>query len=62
MQKVVGTFAWYAGATDPTMSKTFSLIAGRQAQATEDFEKRLSTFWTITQPTQIQLCDLWQAR
>ena len=40
----MGAFAWYAGATDPTMSKTLSSIAGRQAQATEDLEKEVKHF------------------
>ena len=44
IQKVVGAFAWYAGATDPTMAKTLSSIAGRQAHATEDLEKEVKHF------------------
>ena len=40
----MGAFAWYAGATDPTMAKTLSSIAGRQAQATEDLEKEVRHF------------------
>jgi len=51
IQKIVGVFAWYAGAIDPTVSKTFSSIAGRQAQATEDLEKRLNILWIIVHPT-----------
>ena len=35
IQEIVGSFAWYARATDPTMAKTLSTIAGRQAKATE---------------------------
>ena len=46
-QKNVGAFAWYAGATDPTMSKTLSSIARRQAQATKDLEKEVKHLWII---------------
>ena len=44
IQMIVGAFAWYAGATDPTMAKTLSSIAGRQAQATENLEKEVKQF------------------
>ena len=44
IQKIVGAFAWYAGATDPTMWKTLSSIAGQQAQATENLEKEVKQF------------------
>ena len=44
IQTIVGAFAWYAGATDPTMSKTLSSIAGRHAQATKDLEKEVKHF------------------
>ena len=50
IQKVVGAFAWYAGATNPTMPKTLSSIAGRQTQVIKDLEKRLNISWTIVQP------------
>lgn len=44
IQRVVRAFAWYAGATDPTMPKTLSSIAERQATATEDLEKEVKNF------------------
>ena len=34
IQDIVGTFAWYSCATDPTMAQTLSSIASRQAKAT----------------------------
>ena len=34
IQEIVGAFAWYARATDPTMAKTLSSIAARQEEAT----------------------------
>ena len=44
IQEIVGAFAWYARATDPTMSKMLSSIAGRQADATENVEKEVKHF------------------
>ena len=44
IQKIVIAFAWYEGVTDSTMSKTLSSIAGRQAQATKDLEKKVKHF------------------
>ena len=44
IQEVVGTFAWYSAATDPTMAKTLSSIAGRQAKATEQVRKEVKHF------------------
>ena len=44
IQEIVGTFAWYSAATDPTMAKTLSSIAGRQAKATEQLKKEVKHF------------------
>ena len=44
MQDVVGTFGWYARATDPTMEKTLSSIAGRQAKATQQLKEEVKWF------------------
>ena len=44
IQEIVGSFAWYSRATDPTMAKTLSSIAGRQAEATENLEEEVRHF------------------
>ena len=44
IQDIVGTFGWYARATDPTMEKTLSSIAGRQAKATQQLKKEVEWF------------------
>ena len=44
IQEIVGAFAWYARATDPTMAKTLSSIAGRQAAATENLGEEVKHF------------------
>ena len=44
IQDIVGTFAWYARATDPTMAHTLSSIAARQCKATENLEEEVSHF------------------
>ena len=44
VQDVVGTFAWYARAVDPTMAATMSSIASRQATATEQLEEEVKQF------------------
>ena len=44
VQEAVGAFAWYARSTDPTMAKTLSSIATRQATATEKVKAELHQF------------------
>jgi hypothetical protein len=44
IQDIVGTFAWYARATDPTMARTLSSIAARQSKATVNLEEEVSHF------------------
>ena len=44
IQDVVGTFAWYARACDPTMAATLSSIATRQAKATTNLEDEVKHF------------------
>ena len=44
IQEIVGTFAWYSAATDPTMAKTLSSIASRQAKATEQLKREVNHF------------------
>ena len=44
IQKVVGIFAWYARAIGPTMAKTLSSIAGRQAEATKNLDREVKHF------------------
>ena len=44
IQDIVGTFGWYARATDPTMEKTLSSIAGRQAKATQQLKEEVYCF------------------
>ena len=44
IQEVVGTFAWYARACDPTMAATLSSIATRQSKATTNLEEEVKQF------------------
>ena len=44
IQDVVGTFAWYVRACDPTMVATLSSIATRQANATTNLEDEVHQF------------------
>jgi len=44
IQEIVGTFAWYSAATDPTMARTLSSIAGRQSNATEQVKAEVKQF------------------
>ena len=44
IQDVVGTFAWYGRAVDPTMGATMSSIASRQSKATENLEAEVKQF------------------
>ena len=44
IQDVVGTFAWYARACDPTMAATLSSIATRQSKATTNLEEEVNQF------------------
>ena len=44
IQDVVGTFAWYARACDPTMAATLSSIATRQSKATTNLEAEVKQF------------------
>ena len=44
IQDVVGTFAWYSRACDPTMAATLSSIAGRQSKATTDLDAEVKHF------------------
>jgi len=44
IQEVVGTFAWYSRAVDPTMAATMSSIASRQSRGTEDLEQEVKQF------------------
>ena len=44
IQDVVGTFAWYARACDPTMAATLSSIATRQTKATTNLEGEVKQF------------------
>ena len=44
IQDVVGTFAWYARAVDPTMAATMSSIASRQSKGIENLEKEIKQF------------------
>ena len=41
IQDVVGTFAWYARAVDPTMADTMSSIASRKSKGTKNLEKEV---------------------
>ena len=41
---MVGTFAWYSRAVDPTMAATMSSIASRQSRGTEDLEQEVKQF------------------
>ena len=41
---VVGTFAYYSSAVDPTMAATMSSIASRQSSATEKLEEEVKQF------------------
>ena len=41
---MVGTFAWYSRAVDPTMAATMSSIASRQSKGTENLEKEVNQF------------------
>ena len=40
----MGTIAWYARATNPTIAKTLSSIAGRQEKATEGLQEEVKHF------------------
>ena len=44
IQDVVGSFAWYGRACDPTMLATLSSIASRQTKGTENLEKEVNQF------------------
>ena len=44
IQDVVGTFAWYSRATDPTMAVATRSIASRQSKATEKLEEEVKHF------------------
>ena len=44
IEDVVGSFAWYGRACDPTMLATLSSIAGRQAKGTEQLEEEVKQF------------------
>ena len=44
VQDIVGTFAWYSRATDPTMTPTLSLITGRQSKATQQLCEEVTQF------------------
>ena len=44
IQKAVGTFVWYANATDPTMARTLSSIASKQDKATEQVKAETEWF------------------
>ena len=44
IQEVIGTFGWYARATDPTMEKTLSTIASRQSKATQQLRDEVHWF------------------
>ena len=44
IQKAIGTFVWYCNATDPTMAKTLSSIANKQAKATEKVKAECDHF------------------
>ena len=44
IQDVVGTFAWYSRACDPTMAATLSSIASRQTKATTDLNAEVLHF------------------
>ena len=44
IQDVVGTFAYYSRAVDPTMAATMSSIASRQSSATEKLEEEVKQF------------------
>ena len=44
IQDVVGTFAWYSRACDPTMAATLSSIATRQSKATTNLEDEVHQF------------------
>ena len=44
IQDVVGTFAWYSRASDPTMTATLSSIASRQSTATEQLGEEVKQF------------------
>ena len=44
IQEIVGTFAWYARACDPTMAATLSAFATRQSKATTDLEAEVNHF------------------
>ena len=44
IQEVIGTFAWYSRAVDPTMAATMSSIAARQSRGTEKLEEEVAQF------------------
>ena len=44
IQDIVGTFAWYSSATDPTMAQTLSSIAGRQTKTTQQLQTEVTQF------------------
>ena len=44
IQEIVGTFGWYARASDPTMEQTLSSIAGRQSNATQQLRDEVVQF------------------
>ena len=41
---MVGTFAWYSRAVDPTMAATMSSIAAGNSKGTENLEKEVKQF------------------
>jgi len=50
IQSAVGKFIWYGAATDPTMAKTLSSIANKQAKATKDVEAECKHFGLLPHP------------
>ena len=44
IQDIVGTFGWYARASDPTMEQMLSSIAGRQSSATQQLKNEVNQF------------------
>ena len=44
IQEVVGTFAWYSRAVDPTMAAMMSSIAYRQSRGIKNLEQEVKQF------------------
>ena len=55
IQNVVGTFSWYARASEPTMAHTLSSIASHQSKGTEKLEEEVSHFldYCATHPNSV---------